>query len=122
MLCKFQKSLNIYKCENIINYKIHNSLKILLSTSGSTADPKFVKLTIKIYYIIQGIIKSLNINRGSYPITTLPLSYSYGLSIFNSHIFSGNKIFVSNLNIFETKFWTVLKNLILQHLAVFQYL
>ena len=110
LLCKFQKFLNIYKCENIINYKIHNSLKILLSTSGSTADPKFVKLTSKnLLHNSKGIIKSLNINRGSYPITTLPLSYSYGLSIFNSHIFSGNKIFVSNLNIFETKFWNYIK-------------
>ena len=91
---QISKSLNIYKCENIINYKIHNSLKILLSTSGSTADPKFVKLTSKnLLHNSKGIIKSLNINRGSYPITTLPLSYSYGLSIFNSHIFSGNKNF-----------------------------
>ena len=107
LLCKFQKSLNIFKCENKINYKIHNSLKILLSTSGSTADPKFVKLTNKnLLHNSKGIIKSLGINRESYPITTLPLSYSYGLSIFNSHIFSGNKVFVSNLNIFEKKFWS----------------
>lgn len=103
---KFFKEINIFKRKEKFKYKINQNIKILLPTSGTTGDPKFVKLSkTNIISNSIGIIDSLKINNKSYPITTMPLSYSYGMSIVNSHIFKGYKIFISSKNIFESSFW-----------------
>ncbi len=100
------KKIKICKRITPIKYKINRYIKILIATSGTTGDSKFVKLSkSNLLHNANGIIKSLIINKESYPITTMPLSYSYGLSIINSHIFSGNKVFVNNYNIFDNNFW-----------------
>lgn len=103
---KFLKKITIHKRIEKIKYKINQNIKILLATSGTTGDPKFVKLSkTNIISNSIGIIDSLKITNKSYPITTMPLSYSYGMSIVNSHTFKGYKVFVSNKNIFENSFW-----------------
>ena len=51
------------------------------------------------------IIKSLKISKNHTTITTLPISYVYGLSIINTHLFSGAKIILNNTSIFQKKFW-----------------
>lgn len=109
-ILKFKKKINIYKSKSLTKYPINKSIKVLLSTSGTTSDPKFVKLTeSNLIHNAKGIINSLKIDKTSFPITTLPLSYSYGLSILHSHVFSGNKVFINNLNIFNNKFWQLIK-------------
>ena len=37
--------------------------------------------------------------------TTMPIGYSYGISILNSHFFSGAKIILNKNNIFQKNFW-----------------
>ena len=78
----------------------------LQSTSGSTGSAKCVKLTKKNIEInTKDIIKSLKISKNHTTITTLPISYVYGLSIINTHLFSGAKIILNNTSIFQKKFW-----------------
>ena len=45
------------------------------------------------------IIKSLNIKKSDTAITTMPMSYSYGLSIINTHLLAGAKIIVNKESI-----------------------
>lgn len=104
-----------YKIENKSDYlvifglkkknyiKINKKISILLSTSGTTGNPKFVMITrnnLKDNTV--KIIKSLK-KIGSV-ITTLPMQYSYGLSIINTHLFSGQTVILNNLSILDSKF------------------
>ncbi len=92
-------------------YPIHNSLALLLSTSGSTGSPKFVRLSHEnLLSNAQSIIQYLKITSDELPITTLPPSYTYGLSIIHSHILQGSSIALTNQTFFDRGFWGFLKS------------
>lgn len=82
---------------------------LLLSTSGSTGSPKFVQLTLK--NLISNAISishSLEIKKSDIAITSLPLHYSYGLSVLNSHLITGASLVLSTHSIVENEFWKTL--------------
>ena len=84
---------------------------LLLTTSGSTNNPKLVRLSeYNILDNVKKIIKYLNINSKNITITTMPMAYSYGLSIINTFIYSGAKIVLSEKSVFEKIFWERVKN------------
>ena len=62
---------------------------------------------MKVFTLTKKIISSLKIKSDHTTITTLPFSYSYGLSILNSHFFKGACLVVNNLTVFEKNFWKV---------------
>lgn len=83
-----------------------NQLALLLSSSGSTGDPKMVRLSLEnIISNTKSIVEYLRINNDSIAITNLPLSYSYGLSILNSHLFSGARIILTKQSVIQREFW-----------------
>ena len=85
---------------------IHNDVALLITTSGSTGNPKLVKLSHEnLLSNTQSIIKYLDINYQDKPITTLPMNYTFGLSILNTHLFSGSTIVLTNTSIMEKNFW-----------------
>tara|TARA_Y100001970_G_C14259135_1_gene878178 strand:+ start:12602 stop:14020 length:1419 start_codon:yes stop_codon:yes gene_type:complete len=89
---------------------LNDEICLLLPTSGSTGESKFVKLTYKnILSNITKIVDYLKIKNNHKTITTLPPEYSYGLSIINTHIYKGASIFVNNKSILESFFWENLK-------------
>lgn len=93
------------------SYHIHDSLALLLSTSGSTGSPKFVRLSHEnLISNASAIAEYLEITKDDVPITTLPPSYTYALSILHSHIIMGAKIAVTNQTFFNRGFWDFLKN------------
>lgn len=96
---------NIFKRKNMIS-KINKELALLLSTSGSTGESKYVKLTYKnIYSNASSIKKYLNLDSSHTTITTLPIHYSYGISVINSHLLADAKIYINKLSFFEKDFW-----------------
>jgi long-chain acyl-CoA synthetase len=91
-------------------FPLHNDLAILLTTSGSTGSSKFVRISYEnIDTNAASIASYLSIDENERPITTLPMSYSYGLSIINSHILKGATILLTSKTLMEKKFWTFLK-------------
>ena len=83
-------SLYFYKRNKFVADIIFPELALLLSTSGTTGSPKLVRLAYNnIQSNAESIANYLQINSNERPITTLPLSYSYGLSIVNSHLLKG---------------------------------
>lgn len=95
-----------YKKDNKINKK--NLL--LISTSGSTNNPKLVRLSnINISDNTKKIINYLKIDSSHKTITTMPFGYSYGLSIINSHIESGGIVVFNKKSVFEKVFWSTVK-------------
>ena len=91
--------------------KLNKNLSLLLSTSGSMGSIKFVKLSRNnIKHNTDSIISYLKINKKDSAITNLPISYSYMLSVINTHFEVGASIVISKYSLIEKKFWETLKN------------
>ena len=81
-------------------------LRLLLTTSGSTGSPKLVRLSGEnLDSNAESIAEYLHIDSTERPITMLPMSYSYGMSIINSHVLKGAPILLSGYTIMEQGFW-----------------
>lgn len=91
--------------------KLDKNLSLLLSTSGSMGSVKFVKLSREnIKNNTDSIIKYLKIHKNDSTITNLPISYSYMLSVINTHLEVGASIVISKFSLIEKKFWETFKN------------
>ena len=76
---------------------IKSNIAILISTSGSTGSVKFAKISYKnLRSNTINIIDYLKISQSDRTITNLPLFYSYGLSIVNTHIFAGASLILTD--------------------------
>ncbi|UCC79608.1 MAG: AMP-binding protein [Candidatus Zixiibacteriota bacterium] len=86
--------------------EIHSDLVLLLSTSGSTGSPKMVRLTASnIDENASSIAEYLKLHEDERPITTLPMHYSYGLSVINSHLKVGATLLLTNDSLVSRPFW-----------------
>ncbi|NBK25753.1 MAG: AMP-dependent synthetase, partial [Spirochaetia bacterium] len=89
---------------------LHPNLGLLLTTSGSTGSPKLVRQSYRnIEANTNSIIEYLGIVPSDRPITTLPMSYTYGLSIINSHLAAGATILMTEHTLMQKEFWSFLK-------------
>ena len=90
---------------------INPDLALLLSTSGSTGSPKLVRLTYKnIAANAESILQCLEITHRERAITTLPMSYSYGLSVINSHLLARGTIVFTGESVLRREFWEAVDN------------
>ena len=88
----------------------HPDLAVLMSTSGSTGSPKFVRLsTWNVEENAASIAEALSVDSGERAITALPFFYSYGLSVVNSHLISGGSLVVTDESILGRGFWDVFR-------------
>ena len=89
---------------------LHPDLALLMTTSGSTGSPKFVRLSYEnIRANTESIIEYLGIDEHERAITNLPMHYVYGLSIINTHLYAGASIVVTEKNLFQKEFWQLFK-------------
>jgi long-chain acyl-CoA synthetase len=92
-------------------FNMYADLQLLLSTSGSTGSKKFVRISKKnLLSNTLSIIQYLGIKQKDIAITTLPFSYSYGMSVINSHLLAGATIQVTKFNVIQKEFWEMVKN------------
>ena len=88
------------------NLPVNQNISLLVSTSGTTGSPKLIKQTYKnILANTNSILKYLPINKDDTTITNLPLNYTYGISIINTHLKVGSSIVLTNYSIFQKNFW-----------------
>lgn len=86
--------------------KLHPDLALLLTTSGSTGSPKLVRQSYgNIRANTASIVEYLGLDASERPITTLPMNYTYGLSIINSHLAVGAMILLTEKSIMQREFW-----------------
>lgn len=89
---------------------VHPSLALLLSTSGSTGSPKFVRLTLDNVRANAGsIAEALGINSSARAIASLPIHYSYGLSVLNSHLVRGASVVLTDAGLTTPVFWNLVR-------------
>jgi len=85
---------------------IHPNLALLLSTSGSTGSPKLVRLTLaNLMANAESIVQYLGITPSDLSITSLPMGYSYGLSVINSHLRAGAGLVLTDDSVLRREFW-----------------
>ncbi|MDQ3616077.1 MAG: AMP-binding protein [Actinomycetota bacterium] len=87
-------------------HDLHPDLALLLSTSGSTASPKMVRLSIaNVESNAASIASYLAIRATDVAATTLPMHYCYGLSVINSHLMSGACLMLTSDSVVDACFW-----------------
>lgn len=85
---------------------LYPDLALLLTTSGSTGSPKLVRQSYEnIKANTQSIVEYLKLDSTERPITTLPMNYTYGLSIINSHLAVGATILLTDKTLMQREFW-----------------
>ena len=85
---------------------LHPELALLLPTSGSTGNPQLVRLSIhNILTNTVSICAYMGLTKDDRAVTSLPFSYTYGLSIINTILYSGGSIFLTGKSIVQPAFW-----------------
>src|SRR5262249_3519346 len=85
----------------------HPDLAVLLPTSGSTGSPRLVRLSADaILANAAAIADVLGIGPADVAPTSLPLHYSYGMSVLNSHLLRGATVVVADAGLLARSFWT----------------
>ena len=105
------KNYSLYKTSFENSEPIDEHLALLLTTSGSTGSPKFVRQSYdNIIANTESIIDYLKIDENEKPITTLPMNYTYGLSIINTHIWVGATILITDKTLMDRGFWNFFRD------------
>lgn len=106
------RSYRLYKIIKPKKFNILPKLSCLLSTSGTTGDIKYVKISNEnLFKNTSDIARVLRINSNDVAITTMPPFYSYALSIINTHLFKGGKIILNNYSMIDRKFSEIFNKL-----------
>lgn len=88
----------------------HPDLALLLSTSGSTGSPKLVRLSVRnLQSNAAAIAQYLALDESDRPVTVLPVHYSYGLSVVNSHLLVGATLLLTSEPVTSKAFWETVR-------------
>ncbi|WP_433211732.1 AMP-binding protein [Dactylosporangium sp. CS-047395] len=84
----------------------HPDLAVLLATSGSTGNPKLVRLSRRaVLANADSIVEALGITGDEVAISALPFYYSYGMSVLNTHLTAGATVVVEGEGLLGRGFW-----------------
>lgn len=98
----YQNNIDLKKDFSIIK---NDELGLLLSTSGSTGSSKLVAISYDaLQSNTESICSYLKISKKDRAFCSMPLSYSYGLSVLNTHFSKGASVVITNKSPFEPKF------------------
>lgn len=90
---------------------VHPSLTLLLPSSGTTGSPKLIRLSSEnLITNAKAIIEYLTLTTSERAPTTLPIYYSFGLSILHTHLLCGGSLYVTRQSVISAGFWKGFKN------------
>ena len=90
--------------------EMNPELLVCLTTSGSTGSPKLVRLSERnLESNAESIAEYLRITTEERPVTTLPMYYSYGMSVINSHLIKGATVLLTDKAVMQRDFWSFVK-------------
>ncbi len=92
------------------SYPLYEELSLLLTTSGSTGSPKLVRHSYEnLEAQARNISEFFELDHKERPMVDLPINYTYGLSVLNSHLYSGATILLTSRNVLDLNYWAFLK-------------
>lgn len=97
---------------------VHPDLALLLATSGTTGSTKLVRLSAtNVSANAASIADYLAITDAERAVASLPLHYSYGLSVLTSHLSVGATLVVTDLSVIDPAFRALMGNAAVTSLA-----
>jgi acyl-CoA synthetase (AMP-forming)/AMP-acid ligase II len=100
----------------------HPDLAVLLTTSGSTGNPRLVRLSrAAVLANARAIVTALGLDGAEVAPTSLPLFYVYGLSVLNSHLSCGATVVIEPGGLLERGFWETAERYRITSLAAVPY-
>lgn len=85
---------------------IHDELALLLPTSGSTGGNRMVRISYKnLEANTKDIASYLNISGKDRAATSLPMNYTYGLSVINTHLYKRAVLLLTSYRAYTKEFW-----------------
>ena len=108
--CIYQKELYTLVSTGYEPAVLHDDLCLLLTTSGSTGSPKLVRQSyVNLQSNTESIVEYLELTDSERAITTLPMNYTYGLSILNTHLYIGAALLLTEKTLMQKEFWEFFK-------------
>lgn len=96
----------LFKREENSIYPINPKIKLLLSTSGTTGSPKFVRLSDEnLVQNAKSIMQYMPIKEEDVVPLNVPINFVYGLSIFTTNCIKANHIICTDKDAFQKEFW-----------------
>lgn len=94
----------------LVEYPMYEELALLLTTSGSTGSPKLVRHSyVNLEAQARNISAFFELDETERPMVDLPIHYTYGLSVLNSHLYVGATVLLSDLHVLEPEYWRFFK-------------
>lgn len=91
-------------------YEINNKLSLLMTTSGSTGSPKLVRYKYgNLEANARNVAKAFGWTAKERCIADLPIQYTMGLNVINSHLVVGATILLIKSNLMSLDFWNFIK-------------
>lgn len=89
---------------------LHPDLSMLMTTSGTTGSPKLVRHKYgNIESNAKNVAKVFGWTEGDRGIMDLPMQYTMGLNVINSHLYAGATVLLIEANLMSPKYWSFIK-------------
>ncbi len=91
-------------------YPLNEKLSMLLTTSGSTGSPKLVRHKYgNLEANAENVAKVFSWSTEEIGICDLPMNYTMGLNVINSHLVVGASVLMIKANLMDPEFWEFIK-------------
>lgn len=91
-------------------YELNKNLSMLLTTSGSTGSPKLVRHKYgNLEANAENVAKVFAWKEDEIGICDLPMNYTMGLNVINSHLIVGASVLMVKANLMDPYFWEFIK-------------
>ncbi len=91
-------------------YELNDKLSMLLTTSGSTGSPKLVRHKYgNLEANARNVAKVFEWREEEKGICDLPMNYTMGLNVINSHLAVGASVLMVKANLMDPDFWSFIK-------------
>lgn len=86
-------------------YPMDANLALLLTTSGSTGNPKAVRLSRRnLEENATAIVEAMRILPDDRSVTSLPINYTYGMAIVHMHLRAGASLLITSRKVIDPQF------------------
>ncbi len=91
-------------------YPLNESLSLLLTTSGSTGSPKLVRHKYgNLEANAENVARVFAWTTDEIGICDLPMNYTMGLNVINSHLVAGASVLMVKANLMDPDFWEFIR-------------